>query len=37
VAGLAWANRDCLRELDLNPVVLSSEGPVALDARAYTK
>jgi hypothetical protein len=33
IAGVAWANRDCLRELDLNPVVLAAAGPVALDAR----
>jgi hypothetical protein len=33
IAGLAWANRDFLRELDLNPVVLAAAGPVALDAR----
>ncbi len=33
IAGVAWMNRDCLRELDLNPVVLAAAGPVALDTR----
>jgi acyl-CoA synthetase (NDP forming) len=33
IGGVAWANRDHLREADLNPVVLAPGGPVALDAR----
>jgi acetate---CoA ligase (ADP-forming) len=37
IGGVAWANRDCLAELDLNPVVLAAAGPVALDARLVVR
>jgi acyl-CoA synthetase (NDP forming) len=37
VAGVAWANRDCLQELDLNPVVLAASGPLVLDAHLVVR
>jgi acyl-CoA synthetase (NDP forming) len=37
VAALAWANRDRLSELDLNPVVLAAGRPVVLDAHLVVR